>query len=800
MAVTKIVENYGDQSSEQPARVDTELTGWIVYKVDNWEESRNRQHQDRWQEYYRLWRGQHGGAEDKIRQHERSKIIAPALQQSIEAGVAEMEETIFHRKRWFDLEDDVREKVFAQLIKENQNQIDPQQLEALARDVDTRLDGITSQLLEDFETRHVNQGISEILLNAALYGTGVGKITVEQKPRRVPITGSAGVTSDIELVEDIHVNLIPVDPNEFVIDVAARSIDEALGVAHVYTIPKHEVVQKQDRGIWNKTEVGLYDNDASEHQEFDIHEESYTDVEHVEILEYHGLVPKDLFKDAAKESVIDPLAEFAEENSNLEYDDAGEMVEAIVWLANRSELLKVVRNPFIMQDRSFVAFQWDTVPNRFWGRGIAEKGYNPQKALDAELRARIDSLALATYPVALVNGMMAPRNGDFSIRPGRNIVVSGPVNEAIAPFKFPGPDPQSYRQSAEFERMVTMATGSMDTAAPLGVNPRNATAGGMSMMMGAILKRAKRTLRNMEFEFLSPLIHKVAWRYMQFDTERYPVADYRFRVHGALGAQAREFEVAQLTQLMQTVPPGSPAYWVLLKGVINNYNIEDKEMLVKISDQFLQQALIPPEPQPDFDQQAKMQDQELKKQALMFKVMESKLTNARKDVEMEAEAERDRGEAIWNQSEALLNIAKAQTEEQKAAAEVAYKEAKAAEALAGKPATENSEPTTPVDYLSLVNFLKENYEQFTSDAIQNIDNKVNQSLNHLTQRQQMFQIDPLNAKLDAILQQQGNMAPQAPQEQTPPDLTIERGPDGRVASIGGRPVRRGDNGELRGVE
>lgn len=117
MAVTKIVENYGDQSSEQPARVDTELTGWIVYKVDNWEESRNRQHQDRWQEYYRLWRGQHGGPGDKIRQHERSKIIAPALQQSIEAGVAEMEETIFHRKRWFDLEDDVREKVFAQLIK-----------------------------------------------------------------------------------------------------------------------------------------------------------------------------------------------------------------------------------------------------------------------------------------------------------------------------------------------------------------------------------------------------------------------------------------------------------------------------------------------------------------------------------------------------------------------------------------------------------------------------------------------------------------------------------------------------------
>ena len=800
MAVTNIVEGYNGNTDPEKKPVDTELTGWITYKVDNWEEARNRQHQRRWQEYYRLWRGQHGGPEDKIRQHERSKIIAPALQQSIEAGVAEMEETVFHRKRWFDLEDDVREKIFAQLIKENRNNIDPAQIEELARDVDTRLDAITSQLLEDFETRNVNKSISEILLNAALYGTGIGKISVEQKPRRVPITGSSGVTSDIEMVDDIHVKLIPVDPNEFVIDVAAKSIEEALGAAHIYTIPKHEVVQKQDRGLWNKTDVGLYKTEAAAHQEFDIHEESYEQVEHVEIVEYHGLVPKDLFKDAAKESVSDPLAEFAEENSNIEFDDAGEMVEAIVWIANRSELLKVVRNPFIMQDRSFVAFQWDTVPNRFWGRGIAEKGYNPQKALDAELRARIDSLALATYPVALVNGMMAPRNGDFSIRPGRNIIVSGPVNEAIAPFKFPGPDPQSYRQSAEFERMVTMATGSMDTAAPLGVNPRNATAGGMSMMMGAILKRAKRTLRNMEFEFLGPLIHKIAWRYMQFDTERYPVADYRFRVHGALGAQAREFEVAQLTQLMQTVPPASPAYWLLLKGVINNYNIEDKEQLVNIADKFLEQALNPPEPQPDFDQQTKRADQELKKQALMFKVMESKLTNARQDTEMEAEAERDRGEAIWNQSEALLNIAKAKTEEQRTSAEVVYKEAKAAEALAGKAATEKQDAVAPIDYLNLVETLKDQYESYTNTAIDQISNKVNESMNHITQRQQMFQIDPLNSKLDAILQQQGQMAPQQPQEMQEPDLNIERGPDGRVASIGGRPVRRGDNGELRGVE
>jgi hypothetical protein len=777
--------------------VDTELTGWVVNKVDNWEDARNRQHQTRWKEYYRLWRGQHGGNEDKIRQHERSKIIAPALQQAIEASVAEMEETIFHRRRWFDLDDDVREKVFEKILQDGASNIDQAALETLAADVDTSLDQVTAQLLEDFENKNVNKAISEILLNGALYGTGIGKIAVEQLPRRVPITGSAGITTDIDLVNDIHVSLIPVDPNEFVIDIAAKDINTALGAAHVYTIPQHEVIQKQDRGVWNKTDVGAYNNEEEAHPHFDIKEESYSQIEHVEIVEYHGLVPKELFDAAEKESVKDPLAEFAEEAGNVTYDDAGEMVECIVWIANRGTLLKVVRNPFIMQDRSFVTFQWDTVPNRFWGRGVAEKGYNPQKALDAELRARIDALALATYPVALVNGMMAPRNGDFTIRPGRNIIVSGPVNEAIAPFKFPGPDPQSYRQSAEFERMVTMATGSIDTAAPMGVSPQNATAGGMSMMMGAVLKRAKRTIRNMEQEFLSPLIHKIAWRYMQFDTERYPVTDYRFRVHGALGAQAREFEVAQLGQLLQTVPPGSPAYWLVLKGIIQNYNIDDKDQLTQIADSFLQQALNPQPPQPDFDQQVDMAGQQLKQQEFQLKTQQAVVDNIRKDSEVLAEADRDRGEAIWNQSEAVLNIAKAKTEQDKAEASIVLSKAKAAEALAGKPQSSSSLGTQPTEYLALVEALKDSFKDVAHTTANRINASLNNSLITLSNKQNVMSMDPLNTKLDQILKQQQQQA-LANADQS--SINIDRGEDGRVLRIGNRPVRRGPAGELQGVD
>jgi hypothetical protein len=316
------------------------------------------------------------------------------------------------------------------------------------------------------------------------------------------------------------------------------------------------------------------------------------------------------------------------------------------------------------------------------------------------------------------------------------------------------------------------------------------------MMMGAMLKRAKRTLRNMEAEFLDPLIHKVAHRYMQFDTERYPVADYRFRVHGALGAQAREFEIAQLTQLMQSTPPNSPAYYLLLKGVIKNYNLEDKDELIQLADGFLQQSLNPPEPEPDFEEQVKLQAQALREKEFMYKLSKGKMEEVRSKLEVEAEAERDRGEAIWNQSEAVLNVEKAQTERMKAEADTALKFAQAAERLAAGE-------ERPVEYLEVVEAIKASFSTATDTMQREIRRTMQDSLGHLSNRQMMFPPPGSNGmqeKLDQLIQQgQGGAPPQGADREAGP-MQIERGRDGRVVSIGGQRVTRGDGGELSGVE
>ena len=78
------------------------------------------------------------------------------------------------------------------------------------------------------------------------------------------------------------------------------------------------------------------------------------------------------------------------------------------------------------------------------------------------------------------------------------------------------------------------------------------------MSLGAIIKRHKRTLINFQQSFLIPFVKKAAYRYMQFDPENYPVADYKFNASSTLGIIAREYEVTQLVQLLQTMDRQSP--------------------------------------------------------------------------------------------------------------------------------------------------------------------------------------------------------------------------------------------------
>ena len=72
------------------------LAGWLNHRLETWRTHRDTNYVQKWDEYYRLWRGI-WLQEDRTRSSEKSRIIAPALQQAVESSVAELEEATFGR-------------------------------------------------------------------------------------------------------------------------------------------------------------------------------------------------------------------------------------------------------------------------------------------------------------------------------------------------------------------------------------------------------------------------------------------------------------------------------------------------------------------------------------------------------------------------------------------------------------------------------------------------------------------------------------------------------------------------------
>ena len=297
-------------------------------------------------------------------------------------------------------------------------------------------------------------------------------------------------------------------------------------------------------------------------------------------------------------------------------------MEAVVVIANNGILLKAEANPYMMQDRPIVAFPWDVVPGRFWGRGVCEKGYNSQKALDTELRARIDALSLTIHPMLAVDATRLPRGAKPEVRPGKMLLTSGDPREVLQPFNFGQVSQITFAQASALQQMVQQATGAVDSAGIAGQVNGEATAAGLSMSLGAIIKRHKRTLINFQQSFLIPFVKKAAYRYMQFAPESYPVSDYKFNASSTLGIIAREYEVTQLVQLLQTMEKDSPLYNTLIQSIIDNMNLSNREELLASMQQAAQ-----PDPQAQqmamAGQEAQIQFQQSQTAALNAQAQES---------------------------------------------------------------------------------------------------------------------------------------------------------------------------------
>lgn len=582
MAEVYNFEQGKDQNEES-------VESWVMTKVNQWRDEYEANYRHKHDEYLRLFRGIWAET-DRTRKTERSRIVGPALQQAVESAVAELEEAVFGRGTFFDVVDDKN---------------DPEQQDVMQ---------MRDMMHEDFGKLGTKQAIAEIILNAAIFGEGIGELVLDEITETRPAEREEGGQRviGVEEIDRVVTKLVPVMPRHFLHDDSTDSLDEMLGCAIDKEVPTHTIEILQERGVYLNEPIssGITSLEIMADQELP----TAPSQGNTRLTKYFGLVPRALLEKAKTPPNAEVVELVEREDSDSHY------VEAIVIIADGGTLLKAEENPNMMGDRNVVAFQWDKVPSRFRGRGICEKGYNSAKALDAELRARIDGLGYTSHPMMGMDASRMPRGAQVTVAPGKTVLTNGNPSEILQPFRFGDLSQITFAQASALQQMVFQATGT-DDQAPANINADQAAAA-MSMAKGNVLKRHKRTQLNFEENFLIPFVRKVAWRGMQYDPDNYVSRDLRFVPKGNLGIIAREYEMAQIVQLLQIFGDDSKFKPILLEAALEHMSVANRENLLAA----IKQAAVPtPEEQQAAEEarQAQLAFQQSQTQALQGQAAES---------------------------------------------------------------------------------------------------------------------------------------------------------------------------------
>lgn len=602
----EIVSDPDERVSDEIVAADKfdALGRWVAGKVESWRTWRDSQYAAKWDEYERLWRGI-WSTNERLRESERSRIVSPALSEAVENGCAEIEEATFGRGTdYFDLtpynaalaaakpgpmgmadpmqgpmgglDPQMAPPPGAGMVGPMPAPVDP------AKEAREKVETVRTSLKEDLARVDFAASCAKAILNAGVFGLGVGEIITKTIALKTPATDEATGAPTHDKTEFELGTLRSVSPRNFVYEPLAENVDDCLGVAIEENTPLHVIRRAQREGVFRgdvRVALGSADPKLSGDQVGDLNSQDLTDAVHV--IRYYGLVPTALLYPQTDDE--QPVALFDDEGAGeVDVEADGDYTEALVVVAaHGGTVLKAEANPYIMGDRPIVIFPWDVVPGRLQGRGLCEKGNNSQKVLDAEIRARLDALAYVTAPMMGMDANRMPRGFKFTVKPGASVPTAGNPQEILHPFKFGELDPNHWTNLAALQAMVQQATGSVDAAA-MARGIGDARSGAVSMALAPIIKRYKRTMVHFLDVFLMPALEKITYRNMQSMPERYPMVPLKFKAASTMGIMQREYETSQLTSLLSVLQPGTAEHRAVLTGLVSNTSIPNREQVLEL--------------------------------------------------------------------------------------------------------------------------------------------------------------------------------------------------------------------------
>lgn len=584
-------------------------------------------HEQRWLQAYKNFRGNFNDGTTQYRDSERSKVFLKITKTKVLAAYGQIVDILFANKKFpmtvestpvpegiaefahletpldqampadpYGYEGDGRElppgataardflgglkDEYAGLpLREGRARIGEPQISPAAEAARRMEKHIHDQLLD---TNAVNV-LRSAVFESALFGTGIvkGPLNFNKTISRWERDESGErVYSPYEM---ICPRIEAVSVWDFHPDPSATSLDDAEYVIQRHRMNRQQLRALQQRPFFDKEVIGdviahgpnytdKYYEDTVRNDEND---PAYQD-NRFEVLEYWGILDAYFAKEIGMDvpNGMDDL----------------DQLQINAWVCG-GRVLRCVLNPFTPARIPYHAMPFEVNPYNIFGVGVAENMEDAQMLMNGHMRMAIDNLALAGNLVFDVDEAALVPGQNFDIFPGKIFRrQSGVTGTAINGLKFPntaGENIQMYQIARQLADEETGIPSIMH--GQTGVTGTGRTAAGLSMLMGSASLSMKTVIKNVDDYMLKPLGEAYFQWNMQFNDDAPDiVGDLEIKPRGAAAVMQKEVRTQRLTALLQTVSNPMLAPFVKLPNLMRELAISqdiDPDSLVNNMDE-----------------------------------------------------------------------------------------------------------------------------------------------------------------------------------------------------------------------
>jgi hypothetical protein len=451
---------------------------------------------------------------------------------------------------------------------------------------------IHSQLEETDADKHLRS----VAFECALFGTGIikGPFAFDKEYPSWDDEGKYDPQyKTIPKIESVSIWDLYPDPD-------ARSMHDA-----EYVIQRHRMSRTQIRALKNRPffreesiELAIeFGADYTQQYWEEILEDnnSQSDIERYQVLEYWGVVDKD-------------TAEAADLDIPEELEDRDE-IQINAWICN-GQILRLVMNPFTPNRIPFSSVPYEINPYGFFGIGVAENMTDTQLLMNGFMRMAVDNAALSGNLLVEIDETNLVPGQDLEIYPGKIFRrQAGAPGQAIFSTSFKNVSQELIMMFDKARQLADESTGMPSFAhGSTGVTGVGRTASGMSMLMGAAAQNIKSVVKNVDDYLLAPLGRALFAFNMQFNYSEDIKGDLDVVARGTESLMRNEIRSQRLIQFMQLAANPSMAPFVkfdyVLREIAASMDLDEDYILNDPREAALQaklmaeMAALMPQPEP----------------------------------------------------------------------------------------------------------------------------------------------------------------------------------------------------------